>query len=86
MIQDDLRELLEEEKIDQMQYNVYKLFELTEAGKEFLYDMKESILRMNTPEPTAPLFAWVDGRRSWIRDILIDLDVVNRNLEMLKNE
>jgi hypothetical protein len=80
----DLKELVSSGKIDQADANIYTLFELSEMGRNWLSYMQHQTF-LSAPDPVTgrydpSIIAYLDGRRSVVRDIMKTIGMVKERM------
>lgn len=79
-----LESLLSRKKINKQQYDTYMLFGATEDGRAYLRHLIDFVLTEQSPHTLAEL-AWLDGRRSWVREIKVTIDGINLLMKEANN-
>jgi hypothetical protein len=81
-------ELLSIQKITRQDYLIFSIFECTEHGRELLNKMLQDTY-MEEPhamDSGGIELAFIDGRRSWFRDVLRSLNFTKQKLKDENND
>lgn len=78
---DKLKLLVDVGKIHKSDYDIFILFHLDERGRNWLNRKVEHVFMEAPSTDKGEMFAWLDGRRSMLREIKVVIEYVNKALE-----
>jgi len=83
-----LEQLLISKRISKEQYDDYVLFGVSESGRNWLNRMvRETFMDQPAPDNTKGIvFAYMDGTRSLLRNILMLIDHINQMIKEFSND